>query len=72
LRVRCIFPGSPLLYMCWESHISWCMLPSWCSSIWEISRVQVNWDCWSSCRVSLLLYSLLLSSDTPEEGIRSH
>ena len=42
-------PGSPLLYLCWVSyqlvHASW----------WEISGVQVNWDCWSSCRVALLL-----------------
>ena len=22
-------PGSPLLYMCWGPHISWCMLPVW-------------------------------------------
>jgi hypothetical protein len=38
-------PDSPLLHMCWGPHISWCMLPGWCSSIWEISGVQVNWDC---------------------------
>jgi hypothetical protein len=44
-----------VLYMCWGHHISWCMLPGWCSSIWEISGVQVNWDFWSSYRVSLLL-----------------
>jgi hypothetical protein len=30
-------PSSPLLYMCWGPHISWYMLPGWCSSIWEIS-----------------------------------
>ena len=30
-------PSSPLLYMCWEPHISWCMLPGWWSSVWEIS-----------------------------------
>ena len=24
--------GSPLLYMCWRPHISWCMLPGWCYS----------------------------------------
>jgi hypothetical protein len=33
--------GSPVLYMCWGPHISWCMLPGWWSSIWEISGVQV-------------------------------
>jgi hypothetical protein len=25
--------GSPLLYMCWGSHISWCMQPGWWSSV---------------------------------------
>ena len=45
-------PSSPLLYMCWGPHISWCMLPGWCSSVWEFSRVQVNWDCWFSYRVT--------------------
>jgi hypothetical protein len=29
-------PTSPLLFVCWELHISWCMLPSWWSSVWEI------------------------------------
>jgi hypothetical protein len=48
-------PSSPLLYMCWGPHISWCMLPNWWSSVWEISGVQVNWDCWSSYKVTLLL-----------------
>jgi hypothetical protein len=23
--------------MCWEPHFSWCMLPGWWSSVWEIS-----------------------------------
>jgi hypothetical protein len=46
---------SPLLYLCWRPHISWCMLSVWWSSVWEISGVQVNWDCWSSCRIALLL-----------------
>ena len=41
--------------MCWEPHISWYMLPGWWSSVWEILGVQVNWDCWSSYRVALLL-----------------
>jgi hypothetical protein len=48
-------PGSPLLYMCWGPHISWCMLPGWWYSVWEISEVQVNWDCWSSYRATVLL-----------------
>jgi hypothetical protein len=26
------------------------MLPGWWSSVWEISGVQVNWDCWFSYR----------------------
>jgi hypothetical protein len=47
--------SSPLLYECWGLHISWCMLPGWWSSVWEISGIQVNWDCWSSYRVALLL-----------------
>jgi hypothetical protein len=53
-------PSSPLLYMCWGPHISWCVLPGWWSSVWEISGVQVNWDCWSSYRVTLLLSFFLI------------
>jgi hypothetical protein len=58
-------PSSPQLYMCWGPHISWCTL-GWWSSIWEISGVQVNWDCWSSYRVTLLLsfFQLLPNSTT--------
>ena len=41
-------PGSPLLYISWGSNISWCMLPGWWFSFWEISVVQVNLNCWSS------------------------
>jgi hypothetical protein len=48
-------PSSPLLYVCWGPHISWCMLSVWWSSVWEISGVQVNWDCWSSYRIVLPL-----------------
>jgi hypothetical protein len=60
LRVRCIFSdlvqnGQSLLYICWRPHISWCMLLGWCSSIWEISGFQINWDCWSTYKVALLL-----------------
>ena len=47
-------PGSPLLHLCWGPHISLCMLPGWWLSAWEIPGLQVNWDCWSSCRVTLL------------------
>ena len=47
--------SSPLLYMYCGPHISWCMLPGWWSSIWETSGVQVNWECWSSYRIALLL-----------------
>jgi hypothetical protein len=37
--------------VCWRPHISWCsMLSVWWSSVWEISGVQINWDCWSSYR----------------------
>jgi hypothetical protein len=46
-------PGSPLLYVCWGPHISWHMRSVWWSSVWEIS--QINWDCWSSCSIALLL-----------------
>ena len=48
-------PGSHLLYVCWGPHISWCMLPGWSSSVWEISGAQINWDWWSSYRITLLL-----------------
>ena len=50
--------------MCWGPHISWYMLPGWCSSIWEISGFQVNWDCWSSYRVALLLSFFQLSPNS--------
>ena len=46
---------SPLLYVCWGPYISWCMLAVWWSSVWEISGVQNNWDCWSSYMITLLL-----------------
>jgi hypothetical protein len=44
--------------MCWGgglAHISWCTLPGWWSSVWEISGIQVNWYCWSSYRVTFHL-----------------
>jgi hypothetical protein len=33
----------------------WCMLYIWWSSVWEIPGVQINWYCWSSSRIALLL-----------------
>ena len=50
--------------MCWELHISWCNLPDWWSSAWEILEVQVNWDCWSSYRFSLLSFFQLFPNST--------
>lgn len=50
--------------MCWEPHISWCMLLGWRSSVWEISWVQVKWDCWSTYRVALLPSFFHLFPDT--------
>jgi hypothetical protein len=48
-------PGRPLLYVCWGPHIRCCMLSVWWSNVCEISGIQINWDCWSSCRITLLL-----------------
>jgi hypothetical protein len=48
-------PSSPLLYVCWRLHISWCMLPNWWSSVWEILRVHIKWDSWSFYRIFLVL-----------------
>jgi hypothetical protein len=47
--------GSPLLYMCWDPYISWIILPVSWSSVWDISVIQANSDCWSSYRVTILL-----------------
>jgi hypothetical protein len=45
--------SSLLLYMCvCGPHITWCMLPGWWSSVWQILGIQVNWDCWSSYKVT--------------------
>ena len=60
-------PDCPLLYMCWEPHISFCMLPGWWSSVWEISGVQVNWGVWSSNRVTLLLSFFQLFLNSPQD-----
>ena len=48
-------PRSPLLYTCCGPHISWYMLTCWWLRVWEISGVQVSWDCWSCYKVTLLL-----------------
>jgi hypothetical protein len=42
-------------------HIRWYMLSVWWSSVWKISGVQINWDCWSSYRIALLLSSFVPS-----------
>ena len=47
-------PDSYLLYMCQGPWASSCMLPDLWLSAWEISGIQVSWDCWSSYGVSLL------------------
>jgi hypothetical protein len=60
-------PGSSLLYVCWGPHISWCMLSVWWSSVWEISGVQINWDFWSFCRITLLL-SFFQPSSIQQQG----
>ena len=31
------------------------MLSVWWSNVWEISGLQINWDCWSSYRITLPL-----------------
>jgi hypothetical protein len=59
-KVRCFFSQwgqtrHPVLYMCQGTRISWCMLPGWQLRVWEMSGVQVSWDCWSSYGVCLLL-----------------
>jgi hypothetical protein len=41
--------------MCWGPPISWCMLPGWWLTVWEVSGIQVRWDHWSSYGVALLL-----------------
>jgi hypothetical protein len=55
----------PLLYMCWGPHISWCMLPGCWLSVWEISGVQVNWDCWSSYKVATKIPDIVVHAFNP-------
>jgi hypothetical protein len=47
------------------------MLPRWWSNVWEISGVQVNWDCWSSYRVTFLLLSFFQPFPNSTTGVRS-
>ena len=49
--------GSPLLYMCQGPQSTSCMLIFWWLRFWEILRIQVGRDCWSSYGVTLLLLS---------------
>jgi hypothetical protein len=46
------------------ASISWCILPGWWSSVWEISGVQVNWDCWSSYSLASSIFSLIKPQDS--------
>jgi hypothetical protein len=45
------------------------MLPFGWSSVWEISGVQINWDCWPSCWIALLL-SFFQSFPNSTTGVR--
>jgi hypothetical protein len=54
---------SLLLYMYWEPHMSWFMLPVWWSIVYEILRIQINWDYWPSYRIAFLL-SFLRNDDS--------
>jgi hypothetical protein len=60
-------PRHPLLCVCRSPHIRWYMQSVWWSSVWEILGVQINWDCWSSCRIALLL-SFFQSSPIQQQG----
>jgi hypothetical protein len=57
--------------MCWGPHISWCMLPVWWSNVWDISGVQINWDCWSAYKAELLLSFFQLSLIQPQGSAAS-
>ena len=46
------------------------MLPGWWSSVWEISGVQINWDCWSPYGVTLL-FSFFLPFPNSTTGVSS-
>jgi hypothetical protein len=47
------------------------MLPGWWISVWEISKVQVSWDCWSSYRVAALLLSFFQLFPNSTTGVSS-
>jgi len=65
--------GSPLLYMYWGggTHFSWCRLPGWWSSVWEILELQVNWNCWFSYKVAILLSFLQFFPNSIESSAAS-
>jgi hypothetical protein len=48
-------PGSTLLYVCWGASYQLVYAASLVVSVWKISGVQINWDCWSSYGVAFLL-----------------
>ena len=75
-RVRCIFSDwtqtcqSSAIYVLGTSY-QLCMMPGWWSSVWEISGFQVNWDCCSSYRVTLLLLSFFQLFPKSTTGVSS-
>jgi hypothetical protein len=64
-------PDPAVLISAARPHISWRMLPGWCSSIWEILEVQINWYCWSSYRVTFIL-SFFQFSPNSTTGVSSY
>ena len=61
---------SPLLYVYVLGASYQLAYAAWlCSSIWEILGVQVNWDCWSSYRVPLLLSFFQLSPNSTTASV---
>jgi hypothetical protein len=58
LRVRCIISEWTQILKSFTvcmlgggAHTRWYMVSVWWSNVWEISRVQINWDFWSSYRL---------------------
>jgi hypothetical protein len=53
IYLQCLFPlpnkihRSSSVYVLGASN-QLMLLPGWWYSVWEISRIQVSWDCWSS------------------------
>jgi hypothetical protein len=76
LRIRCIFSHwvqtrqSSVVYVL-GPHISWCMLPGWWSSVWEIVGIQFSWDFWSFYRVALPSASSTFSLIQSQESLAS-